>query len=210
VDYFRQDAGAAERRIENELRAVHGRLEALEAQKRRVIDVYASGDLSREGYVEKNRQLDGLREALDAKRRELEDHAALLRKSGEIDAGISQWCEAARVHFARCRERDDFRQFLLHYVTKVVQVKYKVSLHGFVPIRQGFGADARGAQARFLHRERGIAGRAVARTNANGSGNEVPAINRDLAGAEHRDKRESGMMAIATILVTGSLLCLSR
>jgi hypothetical protein len=128
--------------ISPELRAVHGRREALQAQKRRVIDIYATGDLSRDGYVEKNRELDGIAETLDARRRELEDHAALLQKSGEIDAGISEWCEAARMRFNRCRDAADTRQFLLHHVEKVVHFKDKVSLHGSIPIKQGFGADA--------------------------------------------------------------------
>ncbi len=62
--------------------ATWGRLQAVDEQKRRVIDVYASGDLSRDGYVQKNRELDGLLETLTARSRELEDGAGLLRKSG--------------------------------------------------------------------------------------------------------------------------------
>jgi hypothetical protein len=43
-------------RLEKEIKAINGRLEALHEQKRRIIDIYASGDLSRDGYVEKNRE----------------------------------------------------------------------------------------------------------------------------------------------------------
>jgi DNA invertase Pin-like site-specific DNA recombinase len=139
MDYFREDAGAAGHRIEAELRAVHGRLEAFQAQKRRIIEVYASGDLSRDGYVEKSRELDGMIETLEARRRELADSAALLRSSAQIDAGIGQFCEAARVRFARCRDFADTRQFFLDYVEKVVHLKDKVSLHGSVPIKSGHG-----------------------------------------------------------------------
>src|SRR5262245_17195451 len=47
-------------RLESELKAISGRLAALQEQKRRIIDLYASGDLSRDGDVAKNRKLDGL------------------------------------------------------------------------------------------------------------------------------------------------------
>ena len=81
-------------------------------------------------------------ETLTARSRELEDGAALLRKSGAIDAGIAQFCEAARVRFAKCADFASKRQFLLDYVEKVVHVKDKVALHGSVPIKSGRGEEA--------------------------------------------------------------------
>ena len=142
MEHFREDTRAAELRFEKDLKAVEGRLQAVHEQKRRVIDIYASGDLSRDGYVQKNRELDGLLETLTARGRELEDGAALLRKSGAIDAGIAQFCEAARVRFAKCADFASKRQFLLDYVEKVVHVKDKVALHGSVPIKSGHGEEA--------------------------------------------------------------------
>jgi hypothetical protein len=58
----------------------------------------------------------------------------LLRKQGAIDAGIAQYCEAARVRFEKCTDRASTRQFLLHYVEKIVHLQGEVSLHGSVPI----------------------------------------------------------------------------
>lgn len=135
MEHFREDAGAAERRIEQELRAAAGRLAALQDQKRRVIDIYATGDLSREGYVTKSRELDGMIETLQARMRELEDSAALTRNTEAIQAGIAQFCEAARVRFATCKDYATKRRFVLDYVRKVVILKDEVSLHGTVPIR---------------------------------------------------------------------------
>jgi site-specific DNA recombinase len=142
MEHFREDTRAAELRLEREVKAVEGRLQAVHEQKRRVIDIYASGDLSRDGYVQKNRELDGLLETLTARNRELEDGAALLRKSGAIDEGIAQFCEAARMRFGKCADFASKRQFLLDYVEKVVHVKDKVALHGSVPIKTGHGEDA--------------------------------------------------------------------
>jgi len=52
LDFFREDARAAEFRLEKEIKALNGRLEALHENKRRIIDIYASGDLSRDGYYQ--------------------------------------------------------------------------------------------------------------------------------------------------------------
>jgi hypothetical protein len=110
MDFFREDAGAAELRLEKELKAIAGPLEALQEQKRRIIDLYASGDLSRDGYVAKNRELDGMIETLNARNDELADNTALLRTTGAIDMAIAQYCEGTRwrkpaaVHAALCGE----------------------------------------------------------------------------------------------------------
>jgi site-specific DNA recombinase len=171
MDYFRQDARAAEVRLEKEMKAIDGRLEAAHEQKRRVIDIYASNDLSRDAYVEKNRELDGLIETLRARRKELADSAALLRKSTAIEGAIAQFCEAARVRFAKCNDFADRRQFLMDYVEKVIFAHGKVSLHGGVPIKQIHGDDIETNTLAFCieseitdeerYRERARAGEAI-------------------------------------------------
>jgi site-specific DNA recombinase len=142
MDFFREDARAAELRLEKEVKAIGGRLEALHEQKRRIIDLYASGDLSRDGYVEKNRELDGMIETLNARSKELEDSTVLLRKAGAIDTAIAQYCEGVRVRLNKCHsDPASMRAFMLHYVEKIVYVNDKVSLHGRVPIRYEQGDD---------------------------------------------------------------------
>jgi hypothetical protein len=76
MDFFKEDARVAELQLEKELRAIDGRLQALHEQKRRIIDIYATRDLSRDAYAEKNRELDGLIEALRARGKELADRIA--------------------------------------------------------------------------------------------------------------------------------------
>jgi site-specific DNA recombinase len=142
MDFFREDARAAELRLEKEVKAINGRLEALHEQKRRIIDIYASGDLSRDGYVEKNRELDGMIETLNARSKELADNTVLLRKTGAIDTAIAQYCEGARVRFNTCgSDPSSMRAFMLHYVEKVVYVNDKVALHGRVPVKYDQGDD---------------------------------------------------------------------
>jgi site-specific DNA recombinase len=141
MDYFRDDRQAAEATLQKELKAIDARLATLHEQKRRIVDIYASGDLSRDGYIEKNRELDAMIETLRAKGKELADSAALLREDEAIATGIEQFCEGARVRFKKCKDFASTRQFLLDYVEKVTHVKDKVSLHGRVPIRHTTGND---------------------------------------------------------------------
>jgi site-specific DNA recombinase len=142
MDFFREDARAAELRLEKEVKAINGRLEALHEQERRIIDIYASGDLSRDGYVEKNRELDGMIETLNARSKELADNTVLLRKAGAIDTAIAQYCEGARVRFNKSSsDPASMRAFMLHYVEKVVHLNGKVSLHGRVPVKYEQGED---------------------------------------------------------------------
>lgn len=101
-----------------------------------------SGDLSRDGCVEKNRELDGMIETLNARSKELADRTVLLRKAGTIETAIAQYCEGARVRFNKCcSDPSSMRAFMLHYVEKVVHLNGKVSLHGRVPVRYEQGDD---------------------------------------------------------------------
>jgi hypothetical protein len=111
----------------------HCRLADLEEKKQRVLDVYVSGDISRDGYVAKNRELDGIMEALRERATELSGSTALLNKRREADAAVVRYCSGARARFAQCSETRSKRQFLLDFIEKVVFVNYKVSIHGRVP-----------------------------------------------------------------------------
>ncbi len=67
-------------------------------RKTAIIDVYASGDLSRDAYVEKSREYDTAIETLRERSKELTVRPAL------IDAAIAQYCGAARLQFADCAD----------------------------------------------------------------------------------------------------------
>jgi hypothetical protein len=139
MDVF-HDAAEAQT-LKDSIATINTELEALRDQKRRVIDLYATGDIARDLYIEKSRGLDALCEPLETQRRELTDREALMHQYGAIDAAIAQYCEAVRLHLSACNDEASLRRFLLEYVEKVVYVKHKVSLHGFVPVASG-GDDA--------------------------------------------------------------------
>ena len=129
MDFSKEDTWQADLEIEKELKSIHESLTFLREKKSRIIDVYASGDLSRDAYVEKSREYDGAIEALRERSKQLTARPAL------IDAAIAHYCAAARLQFADCADFTALRQFLLDHVTKVVYSHKKVWLHGRVPIR---------------------------------------------------------------------------
>ena len=58
MDFFKDDAQVAGRRVKRRLKAIELRLGTLDDEKRRILDIYASGDLSREAYVAKSLRYD--------------------------------------------------------------------------------------------------------------------------------------------------------
>jgi hypothetical protein len=143
MDYFKEDHRDAGERIEKELRAIDGRLADLEVKKQRVLDVYVSSDISRDSYVAKSRELDGIMEALRERATELNGSTTLLNKRSEADAAVVRYCSGARARFAQNSETRSKRQFLLDYIEKVVFVNYKVSIHGRIP----FGGQSQGEKS---------------------------------------------------------------
>jgi hypothetical protein len=133
MDYFKEHHRDAGERIEKEVRAIDGRLADLEAKKQRVVDIYLSGDLSRDGYVAKNRELDAIMGSLRERATELSGSTALLNRQSEADAAVARYCSGAKARFAQCSETRSKRQFLLDYVEKIVFFNYKVSIHGRIP-----------------------------------------------------------------------------
>ena len=133
VDFYKEDARKAEARIEKELRSIDDQLRTVEQQKRRIVDVYASGDLSRDAYVRKNWELDAIVESLRTRSKELEGSAASLGKRKLIDRTIVQFCSAARAQFELCANGESVRQFLLDHLEKVELLNDRVTLHGRVP-----------------------------------------------------------------------------
>jgi site-specific DNA recombinase len=139
MDVFHHAAEA--QTLKDSIATINTQLEALRDQKRRVIDLYATGDIARDLYIEKSRGLDALSEPLESQHRELIDRGELIHQHGAIDAGVAQYCEAVRARLLTCSDMASMRRFLLEYVDKVVYVKHTVSLYGSVPIASG-DADA--------------------------------------------------------------------
>jgi len=119
MDYFKADDAQAQLHAQEQTRSIESRLAALREQKRRIIDVYASGDLSRETYVEKNREADAEMEVLRDRSKELLT-ASMRYDTAVIDGALAQYCAGARNRFEKCKDFASTRPFLLDYVEKIV------------------------------------------------------------------------------------------
>jgi hypothetical protein len=108
----------------------------LREQKRRIIDVYASGDLSRETYVEKNRELDAEVEVLRDRLKELLTRT-LRYDTTVIDGALAQYCAGARNRFEQCSDFASTRQFLLDYVEKIVLSHDDITITGRITLGIG-------------------------------------------------------------------------
>jgi hypothetical protein len=108
------------------------RRSAAEAERRRLVALYATGELAKAAYVDictaLDRELDVLRRhkaALNATRD--------LNRRTEIDVRIRQYCERVRARFERCTDFDTRRQFLIDHVERVIYHSRAIVLAGSIP-----------------------------------------------------------------------------
>ena len=134
MDFFKEKTKAAHLRLEKELKAIEDAMQSLAEKKKRIIDVYASGDLSRDSYVKKSIDYDNEILKLKKKRSDILKRIPLLHKTKVIDASIRQYCETAQMRYQQCVDFETKRQFLLDYVEKVTYWKDKLAVHGAVPV----------------------------------------------------------------------------
>ncbi len=104
-------------------------------EKRRIIDVYASGDLERDVYVTKSLGYDNEINKLKMERRELIKQIPLLHKKEIVDESILQFCNTAKIRFNRAKDFESKRKFLLDYVDKITYFDDNVVFHGSVPVK---------------------------------------------------------------------------
>jgi site-specific DNA recombinase len=120
MDLFAQEARTSKRRIERQIEDINSRLRTIEREKKRIVDIYASGDLSREAYVRKNLASDAETVELRMQAARLHDRIPLLRKRSVVQESIITFCEGAKARLNTCTDFDNKRQFLLDYIDKVV------------------------------------------------------------------------------------------
>lgn len=139
MDFFKKRRSINLLRMEKQLKGIEENLRSVSHQKKRIVDLYASGNLSQEEYVKKNREYDSGSEELTFKRSDLLRRIPLLHKPEIVDASVREFCERARMRLDTCKELSTTRQFLLDYGLKVTYraeaQRLKVILHGTMPVK---------------------------------------------------------------------------
>jgi site-specific DNA recombinase len=134
MPFFAEDHRAVSRRRDRKLVRISTQLLDVEERKKRIIEVYASGDLSNDDYIARNRAYDAEATELRHQKAELMQSTPLLDQQDAVEACISQFCEDANARLKRCHDFVSQRQFLLDHVEKVTFIDDKVTIHGSVAV----------------------------------------------------------------------------
>jgi hypothetical protein len=148
IDELKSDAETDHTKIAASLMEIAREIQAAEERKRQLIDLYASGNLSEEAYVNANVEVDREVHALKLKKADVVRALPLLHKES-IEVSIRRLADAARARLDCCKSFEDKRQFLADFVERVVYERYRVTVVGSVPIRMQTSA-AREIETRKL------------------------------------------------------------
>jgi DNA invertase Pin-like site-specific DNA recombinase len=133
LEYASKEDRVVERQIEAQLKAIDSRIERLGHEKKRMLDLYAVGDLDRDVYARRCLRYDHQISGAKAQRDELMARIPILRNQ-MIDVSVRQYVEALRAHLEDAIDFDRRRQFLLDHVDRVVYANDHVALHGALPV----------------------------------------------------------------------------
>jgi site-specific DNA recombinase len=132
MDFLRDDSRPDRSNIQGQLTRIQNRATTIEAEKKRLIDLYAADELSEAAYVDGNVALDQELQHLAARRAAL---LPVLHDADAVGASVRDFCERARARLESCHDFESKRQFLTDYVARIVYTRYKVTLRGSVPLR---------------------------------------------------------------------------
>jgi DNA invertase Pin-like site-specific DNA recombinase len=132
LEYASKDERAVERQIEAQLKAIDSRSERLGHEKKRMLDLYAVGDLDRDVYARRCLRYDHQISQAEAKRDELVNRIPILRNPQLIDLSVRQYVEAVRARLENAIDFDTKRQFLLDHLDRVVYANDRLALYGSV------------------------------------------------------------------------------
>jgi hypothetical protein len=134
--------GADDRSTARELSLIARKIDALDHERRRLIDRYAADQMPGKDYIQANRALDCDLERLIRERTRL---AAALRSPNHedfVDVSVRQFCATAKARWYDCTSDEMRRQFLLDFIERVAFDHYKITVIGSVPIADDSGASS--------------------------------------------------------------------
>ncbi len=135
MDFFRGKTQVAQLRVERRLKRIDKLIKNIALKKERVIDLYASGTLEQQGYIEKNLEYDNEENKLKAERDDLTKRIPLLHKTEVVDASVKQYCETMKMRLNKSLDFDAKRKFVLDYIGKIVYSEDRITLYGSVPVK---------------------------------------------------------------------------
>lgn len=121
-------------RLKRKLQKTEGHFNLIQQKKKRVMDLYANGDLDRETYTKKSVELDEELKVTGLLKLELSKQIPMIHKEAEIDMAIKQYCETVRLRYEECTDFDSHRKFNLEYIDHITHYNDGFTLHGKIPV----------------------------------------------------------------------------
>ena len=107
LEYASKEERAVERQIEAQLKVIDSRIERLGHEKKRMLDLYAVGDLDRDDYARRCLRYDHQISQAKAKRDELMARIPILRNPHLIDVSLRQYVEGVTARLENATDRDE-------------------------------------------------------------------------------------------------------
>jgi len=135
MDIFKSEGRANQTKLQRQLKKLDSTMKNASVSKKRILELYANGNIERTDYSKKNLEYDSEIERLANEKVELVKQIPLLHKPAVIELSIAQYCDEVRSRMAQCKDFETYRQFFLDFVDHVVYYKNLVELHGYVTIQ---------------------------------------------------------------------------
>ena len=121
------------KKIEKELFTIKEELGVMENKRKRLIDIYSDGDISKDDFVNKKEELDSRESNLNDKYTNLEEQLSSIVDKPIIRKGLNHFCKLAqkRLNKLDFNSRKTFLRLLIDSIT--LEGK-KVKINGFIPI----------------------------------------------------------------------------
>jgi len=118
-------------------------INALEGKRRRLIELYASGQTPSADYVKASRELDEAISCLNDEKAKLANAKGNAGRQEVAGASIRQFCNSARARFEACADFEAKRQFLRDHVERIVFNRHKVTILGSAPVQSAIAKETK-------------------------------------------------------------------
>lgn len=135
VDVVKDTKKTTQTKMEKELKGFNKKIRTLGEEKKRILDLYASGGLDKGMYGEKSLWYDNEINKIKIDRGELVKRIPVLHKREVIDASIKDYCSVVKRRYNKAIDFDSKRQFMIDYITHIIFENDNVILHGSIPVK---------------------------------------------------------------------------
>ena len=121
------------KRTEKELTIIKEELEVMGNKRRRLLDIYSDGDISKDDFISKKQELDSREKNLEDKQKNLEEQLNSITNKPSIKKGLNHFCKLAQKRSNKL-DFSDRKTFLRFLVDSITLEDKKVKIQGVIPV----------------------------------------------------------------------------